>query len=69
MKDDFPVPLRPDQAHLLARAHHEGGVRQQGAVADFDGECRSDDHATLYEREHLVDTLRECPLSIANGGP
>ena len=31
-------PVAPHQAHLLAGADHEGGVREQGAVADFDGE-------------------------------
>ena len=44
-------PVPPDQAHLLARAHDEGGIRKKGAVADFDGESRSDDHAPLYGRE------------------
>ena len=34
----LPGPVAPDQADLLAGADHEGGVRQQGAVADFDGE-------------------------------
>ena len=62
-------PVAPDQAHLLARPHHEGGVGQQGAVTDLDGEGRSDDHGTLYEREHLLGTLRECPYSSASGGP
>ena len=34
----LPGPVAPDQAHLLAGADHEGGVGEQGAVADFDGE-------------------------------
>ncbi len=34
----FPGPVPAHQAHLLAGADDEGGVRQQGAVADFDGE-------------------------------
>ena len=34
----FPGPVPPHQAHLLAGADHERGVRQQGPVADFDGE-------------------------------
>ena len=38
MKEDLPVPLRPDQPHLLAGADHEGGVGEQGAVTDLDGE-------------------------------
>ena len=38
MKEDFPVPFRPDQPHLLALTHDERGVGEQGAVTDFDGE-------------------------------
>ncbi len=52
-------PVPPDQAHLLARAHDEGGIREQGAVADFDGESRSDDHTPLYGREEPLGTLRQ----------
>ena len=44
-------PVSPDQPHLLARAHDEGGIREERAVANFDGESRSDDHAPLYGRE------------------
>ena len=34
----FAGPVAPHQTHLLACADDEGGVREQGAVADFDGE-------------------------------
>ena len=41
-------PVAADQPHLLACAHDEGGVREEGAIADFDGQSRSDDH------DHIV---------------
>ena len=37
-------PVATDQADLLAGADHEGGVPEQGPVADFDGEGGADDH-------------------------
>ena len=34
----LPGPVAPHQADLFAGADHEGRVRQQGAIPDFDGE-------------------------------
>ncbi len=34
----FPRPVAPDQAHLLAGPDHEGGIGEQRAVTDLDGE-------------------------------
>ena len=62
-------PVAADQSHLFTGTDHEGGVRHQRAVADLDGQARSDDHATVYEREHQLGTLRECPHWTASGGP
>ena len=44
MKVDLPVPLRPTRPTFSPGADDEGGVPEQGPVADFDGEGGADDH-------------------------
>ena len=54
-----------DQADLLAGADHEGGVAEQGAVADFDGEGGADDHQGRGDRARTGAFVR----AAATGAP
>ncbi len=49
MKDDLPVPLRPTRPTFSPAPTTKEASDNQGPVANFDGQSRSDDHITLYE--------------------
>ena len=69
MKDDFPVPFRPTRPTFspapTTKEASESRVRSPISMVSPDPTITT--HCT---RENaLVDTLRKCPHSIANGGP